>query len=92
MEPNIGRPLFDSARCCFVLNDVPMFRQQAILDGYDVGNDPTPRQPMTRKTPVQNDVVAFRYNDPWLVSQRARKCPCQIKQAVPSRRDVSTML
>jgi hypothetical protein len=42
-----------------VLDHVPVLGKHAILDAYDVGEDPVPRLPEAGHSPVQDDEIAF---------------------------------
>src|SRR5216683_2380278 len=76
----------------FVLNDIPVLDQKAVLDANNVCSDPIRRLAMPGKPPVDDDEIALGDNDVVFILQRWRDAFDEIKQAVATRLYMSTML
>jgi hypothetical protein len=75
-----------------VLQDIPVLRELAALEADHVGGDPGGGSAMSGKSPVGDDVVAFREDQLVLVAERVGKAADEIEQAVAARRDVGAVL
>jgi hypothetical protein len=77
---------------CFVLQDVPVLGETAVLHPDDVGSDQRRRLAVSREAPVQDDVIAVGHNDGVLVTQRIGQAPHEIKQAIATGLDMGAVL
>src|SRR4029077_6634692 len=55
--------------CYFVLQDVPVFSETAVLDPDNIRGDPRNRRAVSRETSVDNDIVALRDDELVFVTQ-----------------------
>jgi hypothetical protein len=78
--------------CCFVLQNVPVFSEQIIGHTDDIGGDPIPGPASPGKPAVDDHVIAFGNDRARLVSQRRRRAPDQIEQAVAAGFDMRAVL
>ena len=78
--------------CSFVLNDIPVLDENAILQADDVRCDPIHRQSDIGEPAVNDDVVTFCKNHPGLILQRRRRGLDEVEEPVSSRLDMSTVL
>jgi hypothetical protein len=69
-----------------------MLGEYTVGDTDDVGRDPAARPSMARKATVDDDMFLVSEDDAAFVSQGWRHTFDQIKKALTSRRDVSTVL
>jgi hypothetical protein len=77
---------------CFVLQNVPMFGEQAVGHSDDIGGDPILRPSSVREPAVNDHVIAFGNDGARLISQRRWRAADQVEQAVASGLDVRTVL
>src|SRR6516225_7443725 len=75
-----------------VLNDVPVLREDAVLDAHDVGDDPRCRQAVTGKPPVENDEITSRRRNVVLVAQCCGQALDQAKEPVAAGRNMCAVL
>src|SRR6266850_6234740 len=78
--------------CYFVLQDVPVFGQAAVLDPDNIRGDPRNRRAVSRETSVDNDIVALRDDELVFVTQGVGRVADQIEQSIATRFDVSAVL
>src|SRR5258708_27087055 len=76
----------------FVLKYVPMLGQNAVLDPHHVGGHPCRGSSVTRKAPVDDDVVARRQNQAVLVAQTVGKAADKPEQPFATGFDVGAVL
>src|SRR5690349_1874387 len=76
----------------FVLDHIPVFRQNAVFESHDVGNNPVRRQAGVRISPVDNDKIAFGHNQSMFVLQRRWTGFDQVEQTFATRRNVRAAL
>src|SRR5207245_2149400 len=75
-----------------VLDDVPVFDKDTILDPEDVRRDPVHGRPEPRKTPMNDDEVAISHDHPGLVFQRGRHALDEVEEALAATGDVRAVL
>src|SRR5260370_420321 len=75
-----------------ILDDIPVFDKNTILDPEDVCQDPIHGCPEPRHTSVDNDEVAVSHDHPRLVFQRRRHALDEIEEAVAAGSDVRAVL
>src|SRR5713101_3539964 len=75
-----------------VLDDVPVFDKDTILDPEDVRRDPVHGRPEPRKTPMNDDEVAISYDHPGLVLQRRRHALDEVEEALAARGNMRDVL
>ena len=76
----------------FVLDDVPVLREHAILHAYDVSDDPRRRRSETAEAPMEDDELSSRRRNVVLVAQRCGQGLDQVKQTVTPGRDMCAVL
>src|SRR5579862_7779597 len=69
-----------------------MLDERAILNAYDIGCDPVPRQSEPRESPVHNDEIAVGNDCARLVLESRREALDQVHQTLAARLDVGTVL
>jgi hypothetical protein len=65
-----------------VLNDIPVFDENAILQANDVRCDPVHRQSDVLEPAMNDDVVVFRKNHPGLILERRRRGLDEVEEPV----------
>src|SRR5438552_6847824 len=75
-----------------VLDDVPVFDKDTILDPEDVRRDPVHGCPEPRKPPMSDDEVALSHDHPGLVFQRRRHALDEVEEALAAGSDVRAVL
>src|SRR5882757_5077507 len=75
-----------------VLDDVPVFRQHALLHAHDVSDDPCRRWPEAAEPPMENDEITRRRRNVVLVAQRRGQGLDQTKESVTARRNMCAVL
>src|SRR5712671_6678032 len=75
-----------------VLDDVPVFDKNTILDPEDVRRDPVHGCPEPRKPPMNDDEVAISHDHPGLVFQRRRHALDEVEEALAAGSDVRAVL
>lgn len=78
--------------CGLVLNHVPMFDENSVFDPQNIRRDPIHRQADPREAPVNDDKISFSHDHARFILQRWRDAPDEVKQPVPPRCNVRTML
>src|SRR5258708_35165509 len=78
--------------CSLVLNDIPVFDENLILQANDVGCDPVHRQSDVREPAMNDDVVTFCKNYPGLILERRWRSLDKVEEPVSSRLDVGAVL
>src|SRR5882724_10584603 len=76
----------------FILNDIPMLDQKAVLDANNVCGNPIHRSTEVAKSPVNNHEVTLGDNRSRFVPQRGRKTLDEIEESFSARFNVSTVL
>src|SRR5260370_14415188 len=74
-----------------VLNDIPVFDENPILQANDVRCDPVHRQSDVGESTMNDDVVVFSKNDPWLILERRRRGFDEVEEPVSSRLDMGAV-
>src|SRR5690242_7697837 len=54
---------------CFILQNIPMFSELAILDANNIGRDPGGVPSIAREAPVNDHVIAFGHDQAALVAE-----------------------
>src|SRR5438132_4092298 len=75
-----------------VLDDVPVFDKNTILDPEDVRRDPVHGCPEPREPPMNDDEVAISHDHPGLVFQRRRHALDEVEEALTAGSDVCAVL
>src|SRR6266481_2516128 len=75
-----------------VLDDVPVFDKDTLLDPEDVRRDPVHGCPEPRKTSVDDDEVAISHDHPRLVFQCRRHALDEVEEALAATRNVRAVL
>src|SRR6266851_854171 len=75
-----------------VLNDIPVFAENPILQANDVRCDPVHRQSYVGEPAMNDDVVTFYKNDPGLILERRRRGLDEVEEPVSSRLDMGAVL
>src|SRR5258705_6135956 len=88
----MGFPLLDFRTCCFVLNDIPVLNQKAVLDAKNVRCNPIRRLAMPRKPSVDDDELVLSDNRVVFILQRRRDALDKIEQAVATWLEMSAVL
>src|SRR5436853_7924966 len=78
--------------CRFVLQDVPMFGQAAVLDPDNIRGDPGNRPAESREASVYDDVVALCDDELMFVTQTVGCIVDQIEQSIATRFDMCAVL
>src|SRR5438132_27888 len=78
--------------CRLVLDDVPVFDKDTILDPDDVRRDPIHGRPEPREPSVDDDEVAVRHDHRGLVFQRRRHALDEVEKALAARSDMRAVL
>lgn len=78
--------------CSLVLNDIPVFDENPILQTNDVRCDPVQRQSDVRKPTMNDDVVVFCKKHPGLMLERRRRGLDEVEEPVSSRLDMGAVL
>src|SRR6266568_3679694 len=78
--------------CGLVLNHVPMFNENSVFDPNNIRRNPIHRQPDPRESPVNDDKISLSHNHPRFILQRWRDALDEVKQPVPPRPDMRTVL
>ena len=71
-----------------VLNDIPVFDEDPILQTNDVRCDPVHRQSDVGESAMNDDVVVFCKNHPRLIRERRRRGLDEVEEPVSSRLDM----
>ncbi|MGC2332183.1 MAG: hypothetical protein WA581_12060 [Candidatus Acidiferrales bacterium] len=75
-----------------VLNHIPMFNQNSILDSKNVCRNPVYRQADARNSPIHDCEISFGHNPSLFVLQGVRDALDRVKQAIAAGRDMSAVL
>src|SRR5258708_25326624 len=75
-----------------VLDDVPVFDKDAVLDPEDVRRDPVHGRPEPRKPPMNDDEVAISHDHAGLVFQRRRHALDEVEEALAAGSAVRAVL
>jgi hypothetical protein len=75
-----------------VLNDIPVFDENSILQANDVRCDPVRRQTDIGEPAMNDDVVTFCKNYPGLILERLRSGLDEVEEPISSRLDMSAVL
>src|SRR5882762_11371714 len=76
----------------FILNDIPMFDQKAVLDTNNVRGNPIHRSTEVAKSPVNDHEVTFGDDRSRLVPQRGWKALDKLEESFSAGFNVSAML
>src|ERR1700757_2330883 len=87
-----GIPTLGLLLCSLILNDIPVFDENPILQANDVGCDPVHRQSDVREPAMNDDVVVFGENHSGLIPKRQRSGLDEVEEPVSSRLDMSAVL
>src|SRR5258708_2782735 len=69
-----------------------MFDENSILQANDVRGDPVHRQSDVGEPAMNDDVVTFCKNHPWLILKRRRSGLDEVEESGSSRLDMGTVL
>src|SRR5216683_7122550 len=75
-----------------VLNDIPMFDQNPILQANDSRCDPVHRQSDVGEPAMNDDVFTFCQNHPGLILEQRRRGLDEVEEPVSSRLDMGAVL
>src|SRR5712671_6521981 len=75
-----------------VLDDVPVFDKDTLLDPEDVRRDPVHGCPEPRKPPMNDNEVAISHDHAGLVFQRRRHALDEVEEALAAGSDVRAVL
>ena len=69
-----------------------MFGQHPVGDAHDVGGDPVSRESSARKSPVDDDKVAFGHDHARLIFEGRGRTLDEVEEAFAARLDVGAVL
>src|SRR6266851_6466766 len=75
-----------------VLNDIPVFDENPMLQSNDVRCNPVHRQSDVGEPAMNDDVVVFCKNHPRLIRERRRRGLDEVEEPVSSRLDMGAVL
>src|SRR5260370_38913952 len=75
-----------------VLNDIPVFDENSILQANDVRCDPVHRQSDVGEPPMNDDIVVFRKNHSRLILERRRRGLAELEEPGSSPLDLAAVL
>src|SRR5882672_7244683 len=76
----------------FILNDIPMLDQKAVLDANNICGNPIYRSTEVAKSPVNNHEVTLGDNRSRFVPQRGRKTLDELEESFSAGFNVSAVL
>jgi len=91
-SPNIGFPLLDFCSVALVLNDVPVFDENPILQANHVRRDPVHRQSDVGESAMNDNVLTLCKNHSGLIPERRRRGLDEVEEPLSTRLDVGAML
>jgi hypothetical protein len=76
----------------FVLNDVPVFHENSILDAKNVCGDPIDGLAEAGESAMNDNEISICHNCARLIPERGRKTFDEVKESLAPRLDVSAVL